>query len=111
MAKKKYPPASKKDDSSYPPWDKQFSVSLAKPDNPKVYQQFYETDKLEDAKKTATTKANVEGRECIVFDRHLNWIVFTYKPEKKDSKDAQSPSVQVPPQPKPKYRPAKSRAD
>lgn len=87
--------------SKYPPWDIRYEVSLATEKDPKVYKKIHETNKLEEAKKTAIAVAEEQGRECILWDNRDNWIIFRHKPEKEEE-DVQQSTAQ---KPEPKYPP------
>lgn len=57
-----------------------YDVSLAVENDPKLFRLFYQSNKLDEAKKIAISKANAEGRETILWDNKACWIIFRYKP-------------------------------
>ena len=69
---------SQKSKTEVPPWmvGKRFIASLQKPDDPHCYKDFFDSNTLTEAQGQARNSAEREQRKAIVFDRHLQSIVF-----------------------------------
>lgn len=83
-----------------------YVVSLAKPNEPNCFKDFFETDTLSKAKEKCIDKACDEGRECVVFDRE-EWgdpFVFRYKPEAEEVTDDRAATAPAEGKPKPKHK-------
>lgn len=113
------PPEPKKkggptyEDLGYPPEDgKRYTVARKINDSPVTYKDFDEFDSEKEAKNKATDTACDEEVECMVWDRKMQGIIFTHKPDLPETnKEVQDdPTAQAKPATKqPAPRPPVSR--